>query len=367
MKLMLPTNWDPELLPKVAALRPDYLYGSLPSEATLRSSLMLSTATEDDIERHITAASELGIRLVYVMNATCLGNVEYSDQGRGYLLQRLQWLVDIGAAAVVTANPFVMELVRENFPSLELHISVLASVNDARKAKFFEELGATVIHLDPQVNRDFRRIKAIRKSVGCRLSLVVNEGCLLSCPIRQYHSNMISHSGESIRGRYYVDYCYYRCSLMKMHDAAEHLRSPWIRPEDLAVYEELGIDLFKVAGREKMEEGPSSHTDWIEMVAKAYHTRHCQDVARLLVGIQPPYTLRGEEPEPVAVHIDSAALNGFLRFFQDDHCSLDCSQCDYCGNWARRAVKIAGRPGSCASALTRDLETIRVGSYRSGM
>jgi collagenase-like PrtC family protease len=366
MKLMLPTNWDPELIPRIEALKPTYLYGSLPSEATLRSPLMLSTANEDDIERHIAQAAAHGMRLVYVMNATCLGNAEYSDQGRGNLLQRLQWLVDIGAAAVVTANPFVMELVREHFPSLELHISVLASVNDARKAKYFEDQGAAVIHLDPQVNRDFRRLKAIRKSVNCCLSVVVNEGCLLSCPIRQYHSNMISHSGDSIRGRYYIDYCYYRCSLMKLDDAAEHLRSPWIRPEDLALYEDVGIDLFKVAGREKMEEGPSSHTDWIEMVGKAYRTRRCEDIARLLVGIQPPYTLRGEEPEPVKVRIDSAALDGFLRFFQDDHCSLDCGQCDYCGKWARRAVRIEGRTNNCASALASDLETIRIGSYRSG-
>ena len=198
MKLMLPTNWDPELIAQIAPFKPDYIYGSLPSEATLRSSLMLSSASEDDIALHVSQAAQHGIRLVYVMNATCLGNKEFSDEGRGQMLQRLQWLVDIGAAAVVTANPFVMELVRENFPDLELHISVLASVNDARKAKYFDDLGATVIHLDPQVNRDFRRLKAIRKAVGCRLSLVVNEGCLLSCPIRGYHSNMISHSGESI-------------------------------------------------------------------------------------------------------------------------------------------------------------------------
>jgi len=134
MKLMLPTNWDPELIAQIAPFKPDYIYGSLPSEATLRPSQMLSEASEDDIALHVSQASQHGIRLVYVMNATCLGNKEYSEAGRGALLQRLQWLVDIGAAAVVTANPFVMELVRENFPALELHISVLASVNDARKA-----------------------------------------------------------------------------------------------------------------------------------------------------------------------------------------------------------------------------------------
>lgn len=366
MKLMLPTNWDPELLERIAPAAPEYMYGSLPAEATLRPSLVLSSATEDDIQSFIEQASRLGIKLIYVMNATCLGNREYSEEGRGYLLQRLQWVSEIGAAGVVTANPFVMELMREHFPSLELHISVLAGVSDARKAEFFERIGAAVIHLDPQVNRNFRQLKAIRRSVKCRLSLVVNEGCILSCPIRNYHSNMISHSGESIAGRYYVDYCYYQCSLKKVIDPVEYLRSPWVRPEDLGLYEALGIDLFKIAGREKMGEGPSSHTEWISMVANAYRSRRCTDIAQLLVGIQPPMSLAGDPPEPLTVRVDSARLDGFLKFFQDDHCSLDCGQCDYCGQWAKRAVHLGGRSGDCARGISDDLERIRVGSYRSG-
>jgi collagenase-like PrtC family protease len=366
MKLMLPTNWDPTLIGQIAPFSPEYIYGSLPGEATMRPTFVLSPANEDDIALHIAEAARQGIRFIYVMNATCLGNKEYCEEGRGELLQRLQWVVEIGAAGVVTANPFLMELMREHFPSLELHISVLASVDDARKAKFFEDLGATLIHLDPQINRDFRRLNAIRRSVGTRLSVVVNEGCLLSCPIRQYHSNMISHSGESIAGRYYVDYCYYQCSLAKVRDEVEYLRSPWIRPEDVAIYEQLGIDLFKVAGREKMGEGPSSHTDWIAMVAEAYHTRRCRDIARLLVGIQPPMSLMGEAPQSLQVRIDSRKLDGFLKIFREDRCSLDCTRCDYCGQWARRAVSLKGRTEECAGELETNLETIRVGSYRSG-
>ena len=366
MKLMLPTNWDPELLPQIAPVRPEYIYGSLPTEATLRPSFVLSQASEDDVAAYIRQAHDLAIKLVYVMNATCLGNREFSEEGRGEVLQRLQWLVDVGADAVVTANPFVMELVRQNFPDLELHVSVLASVNDPRKARFFADLGAAVIHLDPQVNRDFRHLKAIRKAVTCTLSLVVNEGCVLSCPIRQYHSNMISHSRESIAGRYYVDYCYYQCSLQRTIDPVEYLRSPWIRPEDLSIYEDLGIDLFKVAGREKMEEGASSHTDWIAAVANAYHSRHCDDVARLLVGTQSPESVFGQSIEPVRVKIASAALDGFLRFFQDDRCALDCDRCDYCGQWAKRAVRVDGDTAELARVMESDLGRIRVGSYRSG-
>jgi collagenase-like PrtC family protease len=366
MNLMLPTNWDPALLPQIAPLRPQYVYGSLPTEATLRPSLVLAQVGEEEIGAHIEEAHRLGIKVVYVMNATCLGNKEFSEIGRGETLQKLQWIADVNADAVVTANPFVMELMRKNFPDMELHVSVLASVNDPRKARFFEELGATVIHLDPQVNRDFRHLKAIRKAVKCCLSVVVNEGCLLSCPIRQYHSNVISHSRESIAGRYHVDYCYYQCSLKRAFDPVEYLRSPWIRPEDVAIYEELGIELFKVAGREKMEEGASSHSDWIAAVAAAYDARRCDDVARLLVGTQSPESVFGQSAAPVRVTVDSAALTGFLKFFQEDRCSLDCERCDYCEKWASRAVRVEGEPAESIQMLESDLERIRVGSYRSG-
>jgi collagenase-like PrtC family protease len=366
MKLMLPTNWDPALLSRIAPLHPDYIYGSLPSEATMRPSLVLAPVTEDQVASHVRQAAAYGIKTVYVMNATCLGNREYSEIGRGELLQKLQWVSDVGAAAVVTANPFVMELLRMNFPGLELHISVLAGVDDPRKAGFFEQMGAVVIHLDPQANRDFRRLRAIRRAVKCELSVVVNEGCMLSCPIRHYHSNTISHSRESIAGRYHVDYCYYQCSLKRVRDLVEYMRSPWIRPEDAAIYEDLGIALFKIAGREKMEEGASSHTDWIVATAEAYRDRRCSDVAKLLVGTQAPAPIFAEEAASLEIRIDSSKLDGFLRFFMDDRCTLDCGRCDYCGQWARRAMRTTGESRESIEMIESDLEIIRVGSYRSG-
>ncbi|MCC7411620.1 MAG: U32 family peptidase [Gammaproteobacteria bacterium] len=365
-KLILPTNWDDSLLGRVQAFAPAYLYGSLPGDPTLRSPLLLAATDENDIELQVGRARERGIKFTYVMNATCLGNREYSEDGRWQLLQRLEWLSGIGAAGVVTANPYVMELLAENFPALELHVSVLAGVDAPMKAIFFRDLGAKVIHLDPQINRDFRRLEAIRNAVDCSLSVLVNESCLLSCPVRQYHANMISHSAESIEGRYYVDYCYYKCSVARGTDPVQYLRSPWIRPEDLHCYESLGIDFFKVAGREKMGEGPSSHTGWITQVAQAYSSRRCEDVAALLVGLQTIETPFGSALEAPRVRIDSARLDGFLRYFRDGHCDLDCPTCKHCAAWAGRVVQVAGSRADYVGLLQSDLETVRVGSYWAG-
>jgi collagenase-like PrtC family protease len=365
-RLILPTNWDRSLLAKVEAFEPAYFYGSLPQEATLRPSFVLCETDEYDIEYQIGAARERGVKFIYVMNATCLGNKEYSEDGRWQLLQRLDWVAEIGATGVVTANPYIMELMAENFPALELHISVLAGVDDPMKARFFTDMGAEVIHLDPQINRDFRRLTAIRNAVDCRLSVLVNESCLLSCPIRQYHANMISHSAESVQGQYYVDYCYYKCSVLRGNDPVQYLRAPWIRPEDLGAYEAIGIDFFKVAGREKMGEGPSSHTDWITSVARAYDSRRCHDVTKLLVGLQAIESPFGARIDAPRVTIESSRLDGFLQFFEEHRCDLDCPSCSHCGTWAKRAVRVNRSPADYIERLESDIKTVRVGSYWAG-
>lgn len=365
--LIIPTNWDPALIDALKPLRPVYLYGSLPTERTMRSVLSLPPVNEELVIEYVRRASVAGIRCLYVMNATCLGNSEMSEEGRFEILQRLQWVSDAGFAGVTVANPLVMEIARSQFPQLELQVSLLAGVDGPRKASFFAELGASVIHLDPIVARDFKRIRAIRRAVDCRLSLVVNEGCLVECPIRSYHSNVVSHSLESITGGYHADYCTYRCASARLADRAELLRMPWVRPEDTDVYREAGINLFKIAGREKMGGGAGeSHTDWIVRVARAYHKQRCDDVASLLVGMEAVQPLRGERVPGPTISIDSRRLDGFLDYFRSGHCDFDCGHCSYCGRWAQKAVRVEGADEDYGRFLDESLEAIRIGSYWTG-
>ncbi len=363
-KFVIPTNWDPELLDGVSPLEPAYMYGSLPEERGMRTMLQLPQIDEDAVIEFVRRARSRGIKFLYVMNSTCTGNREMSEEGRWEFLQRCQWVYDAGFAGITLANPFAMELVRRNFPELELHVSLLTGVDEPRKAKFFEDLGATLIHLDPIVARDFRRLKAIRAAVDLKLSLVVNEGCILHCPLRQYHTNVISHSRESIEGQYHVDYCYYSCAGDKLSNPAELLRMPWIRPEDIGLYLDAGIDHFKIAGREKMGGGPSSHTEWIEMVSRAYHSEQSTDVAKLLVGLEGIQSLTGETAAaPPELRINSRKLDGFMRYFAEGHCDMNCGPCTHCDAWARKAVSIVGDPREYLDHVDSSLERIRDGSY----
>lgn len=363
-KLVIPTNWDPQLLEWVEPNKPAYMYGSLPAERGMRTMLQLPHVDETHIEEYVAEASRLGIKFLYVMNSTCNGNHEMSEDGRWDFLQRCQWILEAGFAGVTLANPMLMEIVTREFPELELHVSLLAGVKDPRAARFYEDLGASLIHLDPEAARNFAALRAIREAVDLRLSLVVNEGCVLQCPLRDYHSNVISHSRESIEGQFHVDYCYYNCAGQKVSDPSELLRMPWVRPEDVGLYLEEGVEHFKIAGREKMGGGPSSHSEWIAMVTEAYHSGRSHDMAKLLVGLEGIQALTGERgPEPPELRIDSRKLDGFMRFFERERCDFNCARCNYCDAWARKAVSVEGDAQSYLDQVESSLDRIRTGSY----
>lgn len=364
--MMIPTNWDPTLIDRIAAFRPAYLYGSLPGESTLRSPLDLPPVTEEIIEEQVEQANELGIGFIYVMNATQVGTTELTERGRYAILQRCEWLHGMGAKGIVLSNPFVMEVVRHWYPDLELHVSVLAEVNTVNAARWFDGIGATVIHLAPDVNRSIPLLREIRKAVSCKLSVLVNEGCVFQCPLRRYHASVMSHAAESVAGGYYADYCYYSCSSWKGADPVELIRAPWIRPEDVDRYLDLGVDLVKIAGREKMGDGPASHTDWIVDVATAYAQGRRSDLSELLIALEQPGGIDGSSPRgEFHASIDTGALDGFLDFFEAGHCHRQCYRCGYCGDYARKAITTRGNAPEYVEDLITTIERLKVGDYRS--
>jgi len=205
----------------------------------------------------------------------------------------------------------------------------------------------------------------------------VNNNCLSSCALSPAHMNALAHTGQAWhenRG-FFIDWCFLRCTEMKLRDPVNYIRSEWIRPEDLAMYERMGYDLFKVTERDLP-------TPVLVRRVRAYAERRYD--GNLLDLVQ-PYALRdvsGKVPhhrrgigwflrflfrptlvnparmlllkrvadlrhmtrpvtgEPPVV-VDNRALDGFMERFREKGCrDVECDACRWCHDFAAKAVRM---------------------------
>ncbi|MEW6072849.1 MAG: hypothetical protein AB1726_09700 [Planctomycetota bacterium] len=225
------------------------------------------------------------------------------------------------------------------------------------------------------VNREFELLRAIRRGVSCELQLMVSNNCLQSCAMSPYHMNTLAHasqSGHHTRG-FLIDWCFLRCTQMRLQEPVNYIRSEWIRPEDLHHYEALGYDSFKITER-------GAPTAALVTRVKAWSERRYD--GNLLDLVQPfgfatakpgdggggfrwrlqhlfrPFTVSlarmwnvkkladargmlGTWDGPPPVTIDNRALDGFLGRFLTAGCKeVDCETCRYCHRWAEKAVRV---------------------------
>jgi len=352
MKLRLGANWDLSLLDSLKGTSVDTLFGKLPFDIVggARPGFVLPQVKRNDVKRYIQACHEKGLEFSYLLNAPCLGNLQYSKKGYGQLIDLLEWIDQSNADSVIVGIPYLIDLVRKRFPRLKVKVSTTARVNTVRKALQYEEMGVEEIIIDEHINREFKTLEAIRKAVRCNLELIVNNICLWQCPYNYEHVN---HDGHASRQGEEEDYCYlqypgYLCLYRKLMEPVELLKSPWIRPEDTSHYEDIGYDHFKITERFK-------RTSLLLEHVKAYENRHYNgnllDLFTLprkgaFTPLHLEYFIKPEHVNIMKVselgkvfdlevreliQIDNNKLSGFLEHFKAKDCNqTSCSDCLYC-------------------------------------
>ncbi|MBY8989620.1 MAG: U32 family peptidase [Candidatus Lokiarchaeota archaeon] len=313
-----------------------------------RPSFLLQQISEEDIADYIRKVHDKDMEFSYLLNAPCMNNMEYDPHYHKELLKYLQWISDIGADSVTVSIPFLIQLIKEQFPKLKIRVSTIAHVNSVNRAMFYENLGADEITLGVMINRDFKTLEQIKKAVKCKIIVLLTDGCLYQCPFRQYHYNTLGHASQTHQQfeRNYIDTCILNCSIIKFSDPTEVIKARWVRPEDLSHYEAIGIDNFKIAGRRMS-------TQWIARSVKAFSSRKydgnlidiIQGFSMSFGGLEqkdPNVKLTetiGEESKSKLI-IDNTKLDGFIDFFKKQNCLAMCNECNYCEEWAKKAVKL---------------------------
>jgi collagenase-like PrtC family protease len=371
-RFSLAANYDPELVQLLAGYPVDEVYGKLPDDGLSggRPRYMATSLSEADLKNYISLLDRHGIAFNYLLNGSCFGNNEWTRPWQKRFMALLTKLCESGVRRVTISTPFLLEQVRRNFPELKVRVGIYAQVDTPRRARYWEDLGADVITIESfSINRDFRRLAAIRESVSCGLQLIANHACLMNCPMQTYHQNGFAHASDGT-GTLFIDYCLMRCSRTRLTDLSQFIKSAWIRPEDLSAYEAIGYTSFKL-----LERGIPS-TELLRRV-KAYSERRFDgNLAGLLLsyGFKEPvgkesfrtlrhfFKPRQANPLRLKMLYDLARLQGMLSprqdspiridarqipdnfldgFHERDCSSMDCRSCGYCEKIAARAVSIS--------------------------
>jgi collagenase-like PrtC family protease len=342
------TNWDPRLIEEFAKYPVRDIYGVADHTiiGSARPSFLLTKVSDEQIADYIKKVHEKKMKFSYAINAPCMNNMEYDKEHYRKLVEYLQWVKDLGTDSVIITTPFLIQLVKEQFPTLKIRVSTIAHVNSVNRAKLFEMMGADEITPDVMINRDFKTLEKMQKAVKCELVLLLTDGCLYQCPFRHYHYNILGHASQTYNEfeRYYIDFCIINCGSIKFSDPTEIIKCRWIRPEDLTHYEDIGIDHFKIAGRRMS-------TEWIINSVKAFSSRKYDgNLVDIIQGFSFTFgDVHAKDPNVGFVEsvgkeskanllIDNTKLDGFIEFFKKQNCIAMCDECNYCEEWAKKTI-----------------------------
>jgi collagenase-like PrtC family protease len=360
MKLSVGTNFDDQLPVLLKNSNVEVFYGKMSSDLIGggRPTFALSPVDKKRVEEHVKVIHQHGFKFNYLLNATCMDNLETTREYNLKIRELLEWLGEMKVDYITVTVPMLIDLIRKTLPKTKISLSTFANVSSVKQAKIYEEMGVSEITLPENKNRDFRFLENIRKATNCQLQLIATNDCLLFCPWRGHHANFQSHASQSdhVSEGFAFDYCMLRCTQWKAQHPEELLKSPWIRPEDLTLYRDLGYEKIKLTERMKK-------TSRIVETAGAYCEGHYDGNLLQLLNTRlnesdfqaPDFALNDKDK---FIHSDKMSdtyqlifglqavipnkkLNGFVEGLKDKNCQLlDCDQCRYCKSWAEKVVEI---------------------------
>jgi len=361
VEIVLGTNFEDSLVDRVRDFPVRTFFGGFPTSLTGagRPPYILPSVDAEAFRRHVAAIHRSGREFFATVNSTDLGLREYRP---GYLEEfrrELATLLDLGVDGFVVALPALVETVHRTFPDVPISVSSFARIRSVTQAEYFLRLGADTVILE-EGNRNFPLIRGLVRA-GAKVEVLVNQTCLRECPYRAHHLNTSSLSSQPGGDRLWFEYPILECGLEVVRDPSKLISSIWVRPEDLAVYEEAGVHRFKISGRNRS-------TDWLARATRAYASRsyhgNLLDILSFVQAKGPQNALevlakRGVAPEVVTPFRDAfAGLNNvvidnqafppnFLRRIAATDCErVSCRECGYCARVAERVVRLDGRAPS---------------------
>ncbi len=332
MQLIVTTNWDEKFLDGLDPNVVKWVSGRLPRDSVGGSSIlpanMLRKVNKKGVEKYIKEIHKRKMRFNYLLDGHCTGNKEYGWHGADEMLKTIKWISDSGADGITTTLPHLVQVIKNDYPELKVGFGGSRVIWEMTRVKYFDSLGVDWIILHITSNRSFKLLKALRKAVDCQLWLVANTGCLFFCNLGYDHDNFLAHASNYTAKAKDTDYFNLNCSATFLKRTEEFIKCPWIRPEDIFVYEKIGYDKFIIYPN-------SSDTKSSLGIINAYKNRSYDGNLTEILSAIGKKICQGKDGkmEKAAPFLDNKRLREVIDFFvnkKEDCARSLCEECGYC-------------------------------------
>jgi collagenase-like PrtC family protease len=364
MRFCIPADFSHDTVEKIGQLHIVYsehaveeVYGNITPTPILGSGRgwrqdNLSLNNFRTLEDYIKKLNEYNILFNYTINSSCTANMELDPLGLKKILKFVDMLREIGTKRLTVASPVLIGILARQFKDMEVTASVISYTNTTKRALEMKRMGVKTIALDEDMTRHFKAIEMIHQYADVDLEIIVNSMCHYNCLFRANHYNALAHNKDATQETY-LDYYTDKCLLYRKDNLEEYIKIPWIRPEDIKYYEALGVKLFKIIGREIIDQ-----MDIIRMLICYFERKFDGNLLELIYGFSNKPT----------VYIDNKKLEGFIDKFKNTYtCNLWCGtvKCNYCSHYAKKAITIKNKNVTFETKKLEDIETYGVIEYAS--
>jgi len=358
MKLIMPDNNDSELSDMVERLLKreskhtiKSIFGKPTSNDKIgsgRANILYGTGIDREaMEERVKTFQARELEYEYSLNSI---KPDARDlEKRPYIIEELKWLEKSPITKVTMANYELIKMAQKYCPNVDVTVSFNAGVDTKGKLRRFAKLpNVKAINTDRTTYRNIPLLKELVKEADkydAKVRLIANLGCMTDCPREEEHRIVkgVVSTIESPEEEYHYGPCTFYCLREQLENPEELLKLPIIRPEDLDVYEQIGIDSIKLVER-------AQTTEWNEKVIGHYLDGHYEgnildltcnftrvtskmtneefaaiDMDEVMKTRKGVVDYREMLPELMNVSIDNETFNPLT-------CNNTCNSCDGCSN-----------------------------------
>lgn len=272
-----------------------------------------------DLEKHIKLARQGQVNLSVAFNSTCYSGQETTLQFQRRFYEFLDSLFNAGTNRIILAHPLLISLAKREHSDLHVSVSSFDMIDNETKLKYFMDMGADRVILAAELNRHPKKLRSIIEGYPqTEFEIILNNGCNYYCPFEYFHGSSQSHMHkfQGDNSKHYPA----ECSRQLLAEPWRVLVTPFIRPEDVGFYEEIGIQFFKLAGR-------NTKTDWILNALNAYQARSYD--GNIIDILNRCYKLSKFRSEKAKIDIPNKRLDALLKEVAESEDYFEiCKRCE---------------------------------------